>query len=129
MDRSKENTRNNADRRKLKSAGILLRKKGLLVVLSPNFLGQTCVVDKPEIIIGRQDECELKIDDPLLSRKHCIVSMDENSHFFLEDMSSTNATFLNSKSLKKKTQLGYGDRIVVGNTILRFYFEEEIDKK
>jgi pSer/pThr/pTyr-binding forkhead associated (FHA) protein len=129
MERSKENTRMNQDRRKLKSAGILLRKKGLLVVLSPNFLGLTSVIDKPSTVIGRQDECDLKIDDPLLSRKHCAVTMDENSHFYLEDLSSTNATFLNSKALKKKTQLGYGDRIVVGNTVLRFYFEEEVEKR
>ncbi len=129
MERSKENTRLNADRRKLKSAGILLRKKGLLVVLSPNYFGRTCVIDRPETVIGRQDDCALMIDDPLLSRRHCVVTMDENSHFYLEDLSSTNATFLNSKALKKKTQLGYGDRIVVGNTILRFYFEEEIEKR
>ncbi|MBN1410495.1 MAG: FHA domain-containing protein [Spirochaetales bacterium] len=122
-------TRMNEDKRKLKSAGILLKKKGLLVALSVNLLGKTCIVDKPETVIGRDEECDFVLEDPLLSRKHCIVRMDEACDFYLEDLNSTNSTFLNSKIVKKKTMLGYGDRIVLGNTILRFYFEEEIEKK
>jgi pSer/pThr/pTyr-binding forkhead associated (FHA) protein len=116
------------DNRKLKSVG-LLGKKGLLVVLSPNLFGVSCVVDKPAIVVGRHRECDLALDDPQLSRKHCTLTVDANGDFFLEDLNSTNSTFLNSKKLAEKTRLHYGDRIIIGNTIIRFYIEEEIERK
>jgi pSer/pThr/pTyr-binding forkhead associated (FHA) protein len=116
------------DSRKLKSVG-LLGKKGLLIALSPNLFGVSCVVDKPAIIVGRHKECDLALNDPLLSRKHCAVTADANGDFFLEDLNSTNSTFLNAKKLMEKTRLHYGDRIILGNTILRFYIEEEIERK
>jgi pSer/pThr/pTyr-binding forkhead associated (FHA) protein len=53
------------------------------------------------------------------------VSADERGDFWLEDLGSTNSTFLNSRKLQEKGRLQYGDRIVIGNTILRFYLEEE----
>ncbi len=123
-----EKTLLSEDHRKLKAAGFL-GKKALLVVLSPDFFGKSCVVGGSGVIVGRHHECDLAIPDPLLSRKHCSVSIDEKGEFFLEDLGSTNSTYLNSKQLKGKTQLHYGDRIVLGNTILRFYIEEEIEKK
>jgi pSer/pThr/pTyr-binding forkhead associated (FHA) protein len=123
-----ENTILNEDHRKLKSAGFL-GKKGLLIVLSPDSFGLVRVVDKSDIVIGRHSECDLKIPDPLLSRKHCMVTVDEAGDFYLEDLNSTNSTYLNSKELKAKSKLHYGDRIVLGTTILRFYIEEEVEKK
>jgi len=116
------------DSRKPKSVG-LLGKKGLLVVLSPNLFGASCVVDKPAIVVGRHRECDLSLEDPQLSRKHCTLTVDANGDFFLEDLNSTNSTFLNSKKLVEKTRLHYGDRIIIGNTIIRFYIEEEIERK
>ncbi len=80
-------------------------------------------------MLGRQEDCDCLIDDPLLSRHHCRVSVDEKGDFWLEDLGSTNSTFLNSRKLLEKGRLQYGDRIVIGNTILRFYLEEEMEAK
>jgi pSer/pThr/pTyr-binding forkhead associated (FHA) protein len=128
MSDSNQKTIVSTDTRKLKSVGFL-GKKGLLVALSSNLFGENCVIDKPAIVIGRHKECDLALNDPLLSRKHCTVTVDANGDFFLEDLNSTNSTFLNSKKMTEKTQLNYGDRIILGNTILRFYIEEEIERK
>jgi pSer/pThr/pTyr-binding forkhead associated (FHA) protein len=106
-----------------------LGKKALLVVLSPAGFGSTFVIDQPVLVLGRQKDCDCLIDDPLLSRHHCRVSVDEKGDFWLEDLGSTNSTFLNSRKLQEKGRLQYGDRIVIGNTILRFYLEEEIAAK
>ena len=106
-----------------------LGKKGLLVILSPAGFGTSFVLDAPELVLGRQKDCDCVIDDPLLSRHHCRVSVDEKGSFWLEDMASTNATFLNARKLQDKERLQYGDRIVIGNTILRFYLEEEPEAK
>ncbi len=116
------------DTRKLKAAGFL-GKRGLLIVLSPNHFGKTRVLDNAGVVVGRHADCDLVISDPLLSRKHCSINIDEDGDFCLEDLNSTNSTFLNSRKLGGKSKLHYGDRIVMGDTILRFYLEEEVEKK
>ena len=106
-----------------------LGRKGLLVIVSREGFGDTFIIDRPHIALGRQKECEFVIDDPLLSRQHCLITADTRGDFYIEDLNSTNATLLNSRTLRKKSRLQYGDRIVAGNTILRFYLEEELGKK
>jgi pSer/pThr/pTyr-binding forkhead associated (FHA) protein len=106
-----------------------LGRKALLVILSRDRFGDTFIIDKPRNVLGRQKECEFVIDDPLLSRQHCLFTIDDKDDFYIEDLNSTNETLLNSRALNKKSQLAYGDRIVAGSTILRFYLEEELEKK
>jgi pSer/pThr/pTyr-binding forkhead associated (FHA) protein len=106
-----------------------LGRKGLLVVMSREAFGVSFVIDRASVVLGRQKDCEFVIDDPLLSRRHSLITADPKGDFFIEDLNSTNATFLNSRKLQKKSRLQYGDRIVLGNTILRFYLEEELGKK
>ena len=116
------------DSRKYRSAGLLV-KKGLLLVLSDNFFGKSFVIDKGETLIGRGKECDICILDQLISKVHSRISMDEEGLFFIEDLGPTNPTHVNKKELKKKRQLLYGDRIVMGDTILRFFLEEKLEKK
>jgi pSer/pThr/pTyr-binding forkhead associated (FHA) protein len=125
---STDATRVSTDPQKF-SYSAALGRKGLLVVLSREGFGTAFVIDRPSIVLGRQTDCEFFIDDPLLSRRHCLITADARGEFFIEDLNSTNATHLNSRKVQKKSRLQYGDRIVVGNTILRFYLEEELGKK
>lgn len=104
-----------------------LGKRALLVILSTAGFGSTFVLDRGALVLGRQEDCDFVIDDPLLSRHHCRVTADERGDFWLEDLGSTNATFLNARKLQDRTRLQYGDRIVIGGTILRFYLEEQKD--
>ena len=106
-----------------------LGKKALLIILSRADFGTTYVIEQPALVLGRQKDCDCVIDDPLLSRHHCRVTVDEKGDYWLEDLSSTNATYLNSRKLQEKARLQYGDRIMIGNTILRFYLEEEKEAK
>ncbi len=106
---------------------VLLKDKGLLVILSNNFFGETFIIDKHDITIGRNKSCEIIIEDPLISNQHCRIYADKDNRFFITDLESSNLTYLNKKTLKKDTQLHYGDRIVIGNTVLRFFLEEETE--
>jgi pSer/pThr/pTyr-binding forkhead associated (FHA) protein len=106
-----------------------LGKRALLVILSRVGFGTTFVIDQATLVLGRQKDCDCIINDSLLSRHHCRVSGDENGDYWIEDLSSTNSTFLNSRKLQEKGRLQYGDRIQIGNTILRFYLEEEKEAK
>jgi len=106
-----------------------LGRKGLLIVLSPNLFGACCVITRPSIVVGRATECDFVLNDPLLSRTHCCITTAANGDFHIEDLNSKNSTFLNSKKIQGKVQLHYGDRILLGDTILRFLIEEGIERK
>ncbi len=128
MNGDSENTQIRRDPQKFKYSAAL-GKRALLVVLSRKGFGTTFVIEQTHNVLGRQGDCEFVIDDPLLSRKHCAVSVDGEGEYSIEDLNSTNSTFLNSRKLAEKSRLQYGDRIVIGTTIMRFYLEEEADTK
>ncbi|MBI9097194.1 MAG: FHA domain-containing protein [Spirochaetaceae bacterium] len=109
----------------LKSKG-KLAARGILIVLSENFFGQVCILEKDTTVIGRSESADFVIKDSLISREHCIIGIDEEHHFYLEDLQSTNSISLNSKKLKKRKSLYYGDKICLGETILRFFREESL---
>ena len=114
-------------KRKIKSAG-LLKTKAVLLVLSNNFFGKSFILKKLETIIGRDQNCDITIKDSLISKKHCKIVNDDNQ-FKMEDLDSTNSTYLNGKLLKKSANITYGDRIIIGDTILRFFLEEKFETK
>lgn len=67
------------------------------------------------IIVGRDVTCTINLDDPIVSRHHCRIIL-ENGLPKVEDMGSRNATFLNGAPVKDSV-LGQGDEIAVGSTI------------
>ena len=109
--------------------GGLLAERGLLVVLSENLFGQSFVLSEGRNVIGRSSGCDIVVQDPLVSREHCVIDSDGEGGYYLEDLGSKNATVLNRKALSRRAVLSYGDRIVVGATVLRFFLEERIERK
>jgi pSer/pThr/pTyr-binding forkhead associated (FHA) protein len=115
-------------KRKIQAAGIL-KVRAVLLILSGNFLGKSFILDQPSTLIGRDQNCDIQIDDPLISKKHCKILFNEDGHFQIEDMDSKNSTYLNGKILKKPAVMNYGDRIIIGDTILRFFYEEKFETR
>lgn len=116
-----------ADRgKKLKSSGIDF-DRAVLVVLSPTQIGLTVVLDKPETVIGREGGCDLVLDDRRVSGEHSRITASREDGFTIVDLDSTNGTYVNNRRIKKPEALSYGDRIVVGDTILRFFLEERLN--
>ncbi len=115
-------------RRRFRAASVL-KHRGVLVVLSRNFFGKGFVLNKFLSIIGRHRGCDIIIRDPRISKRHCAISIGEDGKFFIEDLGSTNRTVVNRKVVKKKRQMFYGDRVVLGDTILRFYLEEKLGEE
>ncbi|MCU0822681.1 MAG: FHA domain-containing protein [Spirochaetes bacterium] len=112
--------------KKIKSTGIL-KKRAVLLVLSENLLGGSLVLDAKSTLIGRGSDCDFTISDPLVSKKHCRIYLNDENIFYIEDAGSTNSTYLNGKKLEKPAHISYGDRIVIGNTIIRFFMAENLD--
>ena len=86
----------------------------LRVVSGPN-AGQTVDVEE-EIVIGREDT-DLTIDDNEMSRRHAVVRRHA-SRLQVEDLGSTNGTFVDGTRIAEPTLLGGGAEIKVGTTVL-----------
>ena len=71
-----------------------------------------------EMTIGRDKSNVIRVDDPLVSRIHCIVHLIRNS-WYIEDAGSTNGTWVNDKRLRpgKSVRLGPKDIIKLGGRI------------
>jgi hypothetical protein len=123
-----ESTIINPEEGRIRAGGVLTRR-ALLIALSENLFGQTFVLDKRRSVLGRGSGCDVILDDPMVSREHCLIEADGAGEYFLEDLESKNATILNRKNVSRRSHLFYGDRIVLGNTVLRFFFEERIERK
>jgi pSer/pThr/pTyr-binding forkhead associated (FHA) protein len=69
-----------------------------------------------EVVIGRED-ADLDIDDGELSRRHAVVRRFAN-RLQVEDLGSTNGTFVDGNRIAEPTLLGGGAEIKIGTTVL-----------
>ncbi len=70
---------------------------------------------KSEIILGRNSECDISINDESTSAQHARLSYHHNQ-WWVEDLSSTNGTKLNKEKLTVPTVLTSDDEIQCGKT-------------
>ena len=88
-----------------------------LRVLEGRQAGKTIPLALKQFLIGREQDCHLRPNSELISRHHCVFSIDEFS-VRLRDLGSTNGTFVNGSRIEAPVTLKSGDRISVGK--LRF---------
>jgi pSer/pThr/pTyr-binding forkhead associated (FHA) protein len=71
-------------------------------------------VTKPEFLIGRAPDCDLRLRMSEVSRHHCIIrtTADEVT---LVDLGSSNGTFLNGQRVRSQAALHSGDEIRLGD--------------
>jgi pSer/pThr/pTyr-binding forkhead associated (FHA) protein len=67
--------------------------------------------------IGRGAECELHIEDTYASQQHARI-FGKNGAWYVEDLGSTNGTFVNEQRLVAPALLQPGDRVRIGTTVL-----------
>ncbi len=70
-----------------------------------------------EIVIGRSSELEMVLVEDMVSRRHARIVV-ENGTIFLEDLGSTNGSFVNGERITK-AQLSEGDRVLIGTSIIK----------
>lgn len=70
-----------------------------------------------ELTIGRADGCRIRLDDSFTSQLHARV-FNRDGQFFVEDLGSTNGTFLNGSKIASAAPLKRGDRLKIGKTTL-----------
>lgn len=77
--------------------------------------------------IGRARGVDFVVDGPLVSRVHCRLSATPSGELELEDLDSTNGTYVNDAKLNGKTRLAAGDRLGVGRVVLVVERGDEAD--
>ncbi len=70
-----------------------------------------------EIIIGRSSDADMVLVEDMVSRRHAKIST-MGGEVVLEDLNSTNGTFVNGERIKRVT-LRVGDRILIGTSIIK----------
>ena len=80
-------------------------------------------MNKERYTIGRLPDNDIRIDNPAVSGHHSLIINIHNDSF-LEDLNSTNGTYVNGKLIKKHA-LQHGDVITAGHHQLRFVEDDE----
>jgi len=104
-----------------------------LVFLSGELIAVPIPLEREEVTLGRALEADVRVNDTQVSRLHAKVTTnrDENlcvTEYILHDLDSRNGTFLNGRRIRRE-KLENGDKITVGETILRFDLLDEIDRE
>ena len=73
----------------------------------------TLPVDGTSIVLGRDPACEVHLDDPSVSSRHCRITMHDGQPL-VDDLSSTNGTIINTARITGTHLLAAGDLITLG---------------
>ncbi len=72
-----------------------------------------------ETLIGRAPECSVCLDDEFASNLHAKIYRMEG-RYYVEDLGSTNGTYVNGRRINYPIELRSGDRIKVGRSLMEF---------
>ncbi len=87
-----------------------------LVPLSPGNIAPINL-QRPVLLVGRHPECDVRLDSPKISRRHCCIALAYD-RVILKDLGSRNGVRVNGE-LVDETRLQPGDEIAIGHLIYR----------
>jgi len=82
--------------------------------------GRTIPVTTGKFVVGRSRECDVRVDDGNVSRRHFELVQDGPTTWVVADLGSTNGTEVNGRRVSGRKRLDDGDRITIGGTELVF---------
>ncbi|MBI5154704.1 diguanylate cyclase [Candidatus Poribacteria bacterium] len=108
------------------------RRRPVIITLDGRRVSERFILTREESILGRDVHADIIICDGEVSRRHariCWLNLQDGGPITpacrLEDMESTNGTFLNGKRLREPHLLMDGDHIRIGKTLLGFFLKNE----
>jgi pSer/pThr/pTyr-binding forkhead associated (FHA) protein len=75
--------------------------------------GPSILLDKPIMLVGRHEECDLQLNSRKVSRKHCCIAQLKD-HLVIRDLGSTNGIRINGTRVQGGI-LRTGDELMIGN--------------
>lgn len=79
---------------------------------------RTVAVESPEFMIGRASDCDLQRQSPLVSRRHCALTV-QDGRVYVRDLQSSNGTGLNNQAVVGERLLHDKDELWVAATPIR----------
>ncbi len=83
--------------------------------------GPNLVLDKPIILVGRHQECDVQIPSRKISRKHCCIAQ-VSDYVVVKDLQSTNGIRVNGER-RAEGVLHHGDELTIGNMKYRLEWQ------
>jgi pSer/pThr/pTyr-binding forkhead associated (FHA) protein len=83
--------------------------------------GPSLLLDKPVLLVGRHEECDIQLNSRKVSRKHCIIAQVGDA-LVVRDLGSTNGIRVNGVRVEDGT-LRTGDELTIGN----FRYQVQVD--
>lgn len=107
--------------------------KPALVFLSGELIAVPIPLEREEVILGRALEADVRVNDTQVSRQHARITARPSEsrvamEYEIQDLDSRNGTYVNGRRIKRE-RLDNGDKITIGETILRFDLLDEIDRE
>ena len=96
-------------------------------VINPKSSSQKDVpLNAKAVSIGRDPANDLVLSDSMVSRRHAMLELREDT-YFLRDNNSSNGTFVNGDRLDEEVRLRDGDLVAIGSSKLLFHGTEDAD--
>ena len=90
----------------------------ILNKVSGDTLGEFALGDSSELIIGRDESCDVRINARSISREHCVIEQVDGE-MRIRDMDSSGGTFCDNERINE-IRIEDGMEITVGPAVLRF---------
>ncbi len=88
-----------------------------VVIVEGGNKGEAVSLDQAPLLIGRGNDAAIRLDDDYVSTRHARIAAS-GDQWFVEDLGSTNGTFVNEQKLAAPAMLQPGDKVRVGQTIM-----------
>ncbi len=88
-----------------------------LIVTQGALAGTRVTLDSRPILIGRADDSTLVLDDDYASTRHARISL-QGEQWYVEDLGSTNGTYLDRSKVTAPTRVPLGVPIRIGKTVI-----------
>ncbi|MCW2767429.1 MAG: hypothetical protein JWO11_3388 [Nocardioides sp.] len=88
-----------------------------VLVTAGSNTGERAELDQAPILIGRGTDAAIRLDDDYVSTRHARIAAS-GDQWFVEDLGSTNGTYIGSVRITQPTTLTLGTQVRIGKTIL-----------
>lgn len=88
--------------------------------------GPSILLDKPIMLFGRHEECDIQLNSKKVSRRHCCVAQVRD-YLVVRDLGSTNGVRINGDKVNEG-KLRTGDELTIGNFRYQVFLDEAGDQ-
>ncbi|MGH3412814.1 MAG: FHA domain-containing protein FhaB/FipA [Marmoricola sp.] len=88
-----------------------------VVIVEGGNRGEVVPLDSAPLLIGRGTEAAIRLDDDYVSTRHAKIA-SSNGEWFVEDLGSTNGTYVGPRRITQPMVVSLGTQIRIGKTVL-----------